>query len=60
MNPGTFTLNGQSYAPLKPKTDAMVAMIAGLDATQRAAARLTGTFGDVLRPSCSFADQVER
>ncbi|HVG23324.1 MAG TPA: DUF3500 domain-containing protein, partial [Thermoanaerobaculia bacterium] len=29
-------------------TDAMVAMIAGLDATQRAAARLNGTFGDVL------------
>ncbi|HVG23485.1 MAG TPA: DUF3500 domain-containing protein, partial [Thermoanaerobaculia bacterium] len=48
MNPGTFMLNGQSYAPLKPKTDAMVAMIAGLDATQRAAARLNGTFGDVL------------
>ena len=48
MNPGAFTLNGQSYAPLKPKTDAFVAMMAGLDATQRAAARLTGTFGDVL------------
>jgi hypothetical protein len=48
MNPQTFTLNGQSYAPLKPKVDVMVAMIAGLDATQRAAARLTGTFGDVL------------
>lgn len=48
MNPQTFTLNGQSYTPLKPKTDAMVAMIAGLDATQRAAAKLSGTFGDVL------------
>jgi hypothetical protein len=48
INPHTFTLNGQSYAPLKPKTDAMVEMIAGLDATQRAAAKLTGTFGDVL------------
>lgn len=48
MNPSTFTLNGQSYAPLKPKVDAMVAMIAGLDATQRAAAKLSGTFGDVL------------
>lgn len=48
MNPGAFTLNGQSYAPLKPKTDPMVAMIAGLDATQRAAAKLSGTFGDVL------------
>jgi Protein of unknown function (DUF3500)/Calx-beta domain len=48
INPHTFTLNGQSYAPLKPKTDAMVAMIAGLDATQRAAAKLNGSFGDVL------------
>ncbi|HYR29783.1 MAG TPA: DUF3500 domain-containing protein [Thermoanaerobaculia bacterium] len=48
MNPSTFTLNGQSYSPLKPKVDPMVAMIAGLDATQRAAAKLTGTFGDVL------------
>jgi hypothetical protein len=48
MNPSTFTLGGQSYTPLKPKTDAMVAMIAGLDATQRAAAKLTGSFGDVL------------
>lgn len=48
INPHTFTLGGQSYAPLKPKTDAMVAMIAGLDATQRAAAKLSGTFGDVL------------
>ncbi|HEX7153585.1 MAG TPA: DUF3500 domain-containing protein [Thermoanaerobaculia bacterium] len=48
INPHTFTLNGQSYAPLKPKTDAMVAMIAGLDTTQRAAAKLNGTFGDVL------------
>ncbi|HEX6084351.1 MAG TPA: DUF3500 domain-containing protein [Thermoanaerobaculia bacterium] len=48
MNPSTFTLNGQSYSPLKPKTDAMVAMMAGLDTTQRAAAKLAGTFGDVL------------
>ena len=48
INPHTFTLNGQSYAPLKPKTDAMKAMIAGLDATQHAAAKLSGTFGDVL------------
>ena len=48
INPHAFTLNGQSYEPLKPKTDAMRAMIAGLDATQRAAAKLTGTFGDVL------------
>lgn len=48
INPSTFTLNGQSYTPLKPKTDAFVAMIAGLDAAQRAAAKLSGTFGDVL------------
>jgi hypothetical protein len=48
INPHSFTLNGQSYAPLKPKTDAMVAMVAGLNATQRAAAKLSGTFGDVL------------
>jgi hypothetical protein len=48
INPHTFTLGGQSYAPLKPKTDAMKGMIAGLDATQRAAAKLNGTFGDVL------------
>lgn len=48
INPHTFTLGGQSYAPLKSKTEAMVAMIAGLDATQRAAAKLSGTFGDVL------------
>jgi hypothetical protein len=48
MNPQTFTLNGQTYAPLKPKRDAMVAMIAGLDTTQRTAAKLSGTFGDVL------------
>ena len=48
MNPSTFTINGQTYTPLKPKTDAMVAMISGLDATQRAAAKLSGTFGDVL------------
>ena len=43
MNPSTFTLNGQTYTPLKPKTDAMVAMIAGLDATQRTAARLASS-----------------
>ncbi|HYH06323.1 MAG TPA: DUF3500 domain-containing protein [Thermoanaerobaculia bacterium] len=48
INPHSFTLNGQSYAPLKPKTDAMVAMMAGLDTTQRTAAKLSGTFGDVL------------
>ena len=48
MNPSTFTLNGQSYAPLKPKVDVMVAMIAGLDTVQRATAKLTGSFGDVL------------
>lgn len=48
MNPSTFTLGGQTYTPLKPKVDVMVAMIAGLAATQRAAAKLTGTFGDVL------------
>lgn len=48
MNPSTFTLNGQTYAPLKPKRDAMVAMIAALDTTQRAAAKLNGSFGDVL------------
>lgn len=48
INPHTFTLNGQSYTPLKPKTDAMVAMIGGLDTTQRAAAKLSGTFSDVL------------
>jgi len=48
INPHTFTLNGESYAPLKPKTDAMKAMIAGLNTTQRAEAKLDGTFGDVL------------
>jgi hypothetical protein len=48
MNPSSFTLNGQTYTPLKSKTDAMKAMIAGLDTTQRAAAKLAGTFGDVL------------
>jgi hypothetical protein len=48
INPHTFTFNGQSYAPLQSKTDAMKAMIAGLDTTQRAAAKLAGTFGDVL------------
>jgi hypothetical protein len=48
INPHSFTLAGQSYAPLKPKTDAMVAMIAGLNATQRTAAKLSGAFGDVL------------
>jgi Protein of unknown function (DUF3500)/Calx-beta domain len=48
MNPQKFTLGGQSYEPLKPKVDPMVAMIAGLDATQRAAAKLSGSFGDVL------------
>ena len=48
INPQAFTLGGQSYAPLKPKIDAMKAMMAGLDATQHAAAKLSGTFGDVL------------
>ena len=48
INPHSFTLNGQSYTPLKPKTDAMVAMMAGLDATQRTTAKLAGSFGDVL------------
>lgn len=48
MNPQRFTLAGQTYEPLKPKVDAMVAMMAGLDTTQRAAAKLSGTFGDVL------------
>ncbi|HEX8617445.1 MAG TPA: DUF3500 domain-containing protein, partial [Thermoanaerobaculia bacterium] len=48
INPHSFTLNGQSYTPLKPKTDAMVAMIAALNTTQRAAAKLSGSFGDVL------------
>ena len=48
INPHAFTLSGQSYAPLQPKIDAMKAMIAGLDTTQHAAAKLSGTFGDVL------------
>ncbi|HEY0142199.1 MAG TPA: DUF3500 domain-containing protein [Thermoanaerobaculia bacterium] len=48
INPHAFTLGGQSYEPLKPKIDAMKAMIAGVDATQRNAAKLSGTFGDVL------------
>lgn len=48
INPHKFNLGGESYEPLKPKIEAMIAMIAGLDATQRAAAKLTGSFGDVL------------
>jgi hypothetical protein len=48
INPHTFTLKGQSYTPLKPKTDAMAAMIAALNTTQRGSAKLVGSFGDVL------------
>jgi hypothetical protein len=48
MNPQRFTLDGETYEPLKPKVDVMVAMIAGLDPSQRAAAKINGTFGDVL------------
>jgi hypothetical protein len=48
MNPQKFTLGGQTWEPLKPKVDVMVAMMAGLDPTQRAAAKIAGSFGDVL------------
>jgi hypothetical protein len=48
MEPLSFTLNGVSYSPMKTKADAMRAMLASLNSTQLAAAKLSFFFDDVL------------
>ena len=48
IEPLSFTLNGISYSPLKTKADAMKAMLASLNATQLADAKLSFFFDDVL------------
>lgn len=48
IEPLGFTLHGISYSPLKTKSDAMKAMLASLNATQLAAAKLNVFFDDVL------------
>ncbi|APR75734.1 Hypothetical protein A7982_01080 [Minicystis rosea] len=46
---GSFTIDSTSYAPLKEKGDALVAIFTALDATTLASAYLTGqVFADVL------------
>lgn len=46
LEPLTFTVNGNSYAPLAQERDALAAMLASLSSTQLASARLTTTFSD--------------
>lgn len=48
INPSAFTLNGVSYVPMKNKADAMKAMLSALSTTELAAAKLSGSFDDVL------------
>ena len=46
VEPTTFTLNNVSYSPLKQEHDSFAVMLAGLDATQLATAKLTSSFSD--------------
>ena len=46
LEPLTFTTSGTTYAPLAQERDALAAMLAALNATQLASAKLTQTFGD--------------
>lgn len=47
LEPLTFTTNGTTYTPLAQERDAMAALLALLNATQLATAKLTQTFNDV-------------
>lgn len=46
LEPITFTQNGTTYSPLAQERDALSAMLASLNPTQLATARLTQTFSD--------------
>ena len=46
LEPLSFTTNGMTYAPLAQERDALAAMLASLNATQLATAKLSQTFGD--------------
>jgi uncharacterized protein (TIGR03437 family) len=48
LEPLNFTVNGATYAPLTQEHDAMTAMLASLNTSQLAAAKLTQTFSDAL------------
>ncbi|MBS1831120.1 MAG: DUF3500 domain-containing protein [Acidobacteria bacterium] len=47
LEPTSWTANGVTYSPLAQEHDALAAMLASLDATQLAAAKLSQTFSDV-------------
>ena len=51
---GTFTLNGESYAPLADEGDAMVALYGSLSAEQLDAAYLPGTYSDIVLGPVEF------
>ena len=46
IEPLTFTTSGTTYSPLTQERDALAAMLASLNATQLATAKLSQTFGD--------------
>ena len=46
LEPLSFTTSGTTYAPLTQERDALAAMLASLNATQLASAKLTTTFSD--------------
>ncbi|MBI1764277.1 MAG: DUF3500 domain-containing protein [Acidobacteria bacterium] len=46
LEPLTFTTSGTTYAPLTQERDALAAMLAALNATQLASAKLSTTFSD--------------
>lgn len=48
VEPKTWTANGATYSPLAGERNGMAAMLAGLNATQLQAAKLSQTFSDVL------------
>ena len=47
LEPLSFTTNGTTYTPMAQERDALAAMLASLNATQLASAKLTTTFSDV-------------
>ncbi|MEM6645483.1 MAG: DUF3500 domain-containing protein [Bacteroidota bacterium] len=48
VEPMRFTLDGETYEPMAGRETTMMAMMAGLDDGQREAARVSGSFDDVL------------
>ncbi|MCB9592187.1 MAG: DUF3500 domain-containing protein [Sandaracinaceae bacterium] len=45
---GEFTIDSETFGPLVGEGDAFVALFGALDSTQLGAARISGTYGDVL------------